>query len=236
MIPEVLTWGDTGFLDELLRGAANTLIIAIVSYALGLALGQLGAIAKLYGGPLARGVAEFYTVVVRSVPELVLIVLLFFAGTRGISAVSSALGFGPVNVNGMVAAILVLSLVQGAYATEVIRGAIQAVPAGQIDAAKAFGMSGWQMMRRIVIPAMLPNAIPGLANLWLALLKETVLISVTGASPELAQAAKNAAGYTKRYFLFYLLAGAIFLCMTLVSNRVFGAVEKRMRRGQQQLA
>jgi polar amino acid transport system permease protein len=235
MIPDILSWGRTGFADELFFGALNTLVIALASYALGLVLGQLGAIAKLYGGTVARAVAEFYTTVVRSIPELVLIVLLFFAGTRGISAVSQAMGFGPVNVNGMVAAIVVLSVVQGAYATEVIRGAIQALPVGQIEAARAFGMSGMQMLRRIIIPAMLPNALPGLANLWLALLKDTVLVSVTGASPELAQAAKNAAGYSKRYFLFYLAAGAIFLCMTLASNRVFSFAERRLRRGQQQL-
>jgi polar amino acid transport system permease protein len=236
MVPEILTWGRTGFADELFFGALNTLTIALASYFFGLALGQIGAIAKLYGGPAAKAAAGFYTTFVRSIPELVLVLLLYFIGTRGISSVSQALGFGPVEVNGLVAAIVVLSVVQGAYATEVIRGAIQAIPVGQIEAAKAYGMSGPQMLRRVIIPAMLPNALPGLANLWLALLKETVLISVTGASPELAQAAKNAAGYSKRYFLFYFAAGAIFLIMTLMSNRLFAFIETRLRRGQQQLA
>jgi polar amino acid transport system permease protein len=236
IFPEVLSFGRTGFADELLRGAMYTLVIAFSAYALGLVLGQLGAIAKLYGGHFARGIAGFYTTVIRAIPELVLILFLFFAGTRGISAISNAMGFGRVDVSGLVAAILVLGFVYGAYSTEVIRGAIQAIPVGQIEAARAFGMSGSQMMRRVVVPAMLPNALPGLANLWLSMLKDTALVVVTGASPELAMSTKLAAGFTKRYFLFYFVALLMYLAMTLISNQVINYIEKRMRRGQQRLA
>jgi polar amino acid transport system permease protein len=229
---EILGWGRTGFLDELFFGALNTLAIGLAAFALGLVLGQLGAIAKLYGNPIARWLAEIYTTVVRAVPELVLIFILFFAGTRGISNISEALGFGPAQINEMMAAILVLGFVQGAYSTEVIRAAIQAIPQGQIEAARAFGMSGTQTMRRVIIPAMLPNALPGLANLWLIVIKDTALISVVGGSPELAQATKRAAGFTKHYFLFYVVAGAIYLVITLGSNRIIAYFEKNMRRGQ----
>ncbi len=236
MIPEVLTFGRAGFADELLFGAITTLYIAAAAFILGLFLGLSGAMAKLYGGPIARAVAGFYTTVIRSVPELVLILFLFFAGTRGISAVGELVGFGPVNVNGSVAAILVLGFVQGAYSTEVLRGAIQAVPTGQIEAAKAYGMSPFQAFNRIIFPAMLPNAIPGLANLWLVVIKDTALIMVTGASAELAQSAKNAAGFTKRYFLFYFVALLMYLAMTLVSNVFIDRLERYVRRGQQKLA
>ena len=229
---EFLSWGRSGFLDELFFGALNTLAIGLAAFALGLALGQLGAIAKLYGNPIARWLAEIYTTVVRAVPELVLIFILFFAGTRGISSISESLGFGPAQINEMMAAILVLGFVQGAYSTEVIRAAIQSIPQGQIEAARAFGMSGAQTMRRVIIPAMLPNALPGLANLWLVVIKDTALISVVGGSPELAQATKRAAGFTKHYFLFYVVAGAIYLAITLGSNRIIAYFEKSMRRGQ----
>jgi polar amino acid transport system permease protein len=233
---ELLSFGRTGFGDELARGALVTLYIAVAAFLLGLALGLIGAMAKLYGGPIARFVAGFYTTVIRSVPELVLILFLFFAGTRGISNLSNWLGYGPVDVNGTLAAILVLGFVQGAYSTEVLRGAIQAIPTGQLEAAKAYGMTTFQTFNRVIFPAMLPNAIPGLANLWLVVIKDTALIVVTGASAELAQATKNAAGYTKRYFLFYLVAGMIYLAMTLASNVLIEKLERYVRRGQPKLA
>ncbi|HLA01689.1 MAG TPA: ABC transporter permease subunit [Aestuariivirga sp.] len=235
MIPDVLEFGRNGFGDELLRGAALTLVIAFSSFLIGLILGQLGAMAKLFGGPVPRFIAIIYTTVIRAVPELVLILLLFFAGTRGISALGVALGYGPIDINGTLAAILVLGFVQGAYSTEVIRGAIQAIPVGQLEAARAYGMSGSLIFRRIIVPAMLPNAIPGLANLWLVVIKDTALITVTGASSELAQVTKNAAGFTKRYFLFYFTSGCIYLTMTLASNYLLGRLERRVRRGQPKL-
>lgn len=236
MIPEILEFGRKGFADELLRGAALTLFIAAAAFSIGLLLGQAGAMAKLYGGPVLRLVANIYTTIIRAVPELVLILLLFFAGTRGISAVGVMVGYGPVDINGTLAAILVLGFVQGAYSTEVIRGAIQAIPAGQLEAARAFGMSWSQMFFRIILPAMLPNAIPGLANLWMVVIKDTALITVTGATAELAMATKVAAGYSKRYFLFYFVSACIYLTITLASNFLLQRLERRMRRGQPKLA
>jgi polar amino acid transport system permease protein len=211
MIPEVLSYGPNGFGDELVLGTLRTLLIAVCAYAIGLLLGLVGATAKLYGGKIARGVAEIYTTVIRGIPELILILFLYFAGTRGISALGQAVGYGPIDINGSLAGILVLGFVQGAYSTEVIRGAIQAVPVGQVEAARAYGMSPFLLFRRVIFPAMLPNAIPGLSNLWLEVIKATTLVVVTGSTPELLQYAKNAAGYTKRYFLFYLAAGIIYL-------------------------
>lgn len=236
MIPEVLTFGRTGFADELLRGTVVTVYIAVLAFMLGLFLGLLGAMAKLYGGPVARLVAGFYTTVIRSIPELVLILFLFFAGTRGISTLGELVGYGPVNVNGTVAAILVLGFVQGAYSTEVLRGAIQAIPTGQLEAAKAFGMSPFQTFNRVIFPAMLPNAIPGLANLWLSVIKDTALIMITGASAELAGTTKIAAGTTKRYFMFYFVALTIYYLLTRISNLFIYRLEAYVRRGQPKLA
>jgi polar amino acid transport system permease protein len=236
MIPEVLTFGRTGFGDELLRGVFVTVYIAALAFTLGLALGLLGAVAKLYGGMISRFIANFYTTVIRSVPELVLILFLFFAGTRGISSLGEFIGYGPVEVNGTVAAILVLGFVQGAYSTEVLRGAIQAIPTGQIEAAKAFGMSPWQILKRVIFPAMLPNAIPGLANLWLSVIKDTALIMVTGASAELGGTTRIAASFTKHYFTFYFVALLIYYLLTKISNVFIDRLEKYVRRGQAKLA
>jgi polar amino acid transport system permease protein len=235
MIPEILTFGEKGFGDELLRGAQFTLFIAACSYLIGLFLGLLGASAKLYGTTASRWIAEVYTTVIRSVPEVVLILLLYFAGTRGINTLLGAIGLDPIEVNGTLAAILVLGIVQGAYHTEVFRGAIQSVAQGQIEAGKAFGMSGGQIFNRITFPAMLPNAIPGLSNLWLEVIKATSLVAVVG-NYELLSTTMSAAAYTKRYMLFLIAAMLIYYVISRVSGYLLGRLERYYRRGQTSLA
>jgi polar amino acid transport system permease protein len=121
--------------------------------------------------------------------------------------------------------------VQGAYATEVLRGAILAVPAGQIEAARAMGMPPAKMARRITLPAMLSNAIPGLANLWLVATKDTALLAVVGFG-ELTQETRQAAGTTKAYFTFFMAAGGLYLMLSLLSGVLFGRLERWARRGQ----
>ena len=136
-------------------------------------------------------------------------------------------------INGFLAAVCVLGFVQGAYSTEVLRAAIQAIPIGQIEAAKAYGMSPFLAFKRVTLPALLPYAIPGLANLWLNATKDTSLIAVVGYT-ELTLATKQAAGNTKMYFLFYMTAAAIYLIITLVSKRGFSWLERRFRLGERQ--
>lgn len=226
---ELLALSPPGWGGALLKGALVTLEIAILSYVVGMALGMLGASAKLSGSRFLFWLAEAYTTLIRAVPELLLIILLFYAGSSGIATLLSSLGFGDVQISGFAAAIGVLGVVQGAYQTEVLRGAIVAIPRGQIEAARAYGMAPFLRLRRIIVPAMLPLALPGLANLWLILLKDTALISVVGFS-ELLYTAKQAAGSSKHYFLFYIAAGAIYLIMTLVSNALFRFLQQRVRR------
>jgi polar amino acid transport system permease protein len=216
----------------LLRGAALTLQIAAGSFLVGLLLGMTSAAAKLWGGTIAQGIAGTYTTVFRAVPELLLIIILYYAGSSGLSAILGMLGFGQVEINGFATAIVVLGIVQGAYAGEVIRGSILAIPAGQLEAARAFAFTPWVFLRRIILPAMLPVALPGLANLWVVLIKETSLISVIGLS-ELLSSAKTAAASTRMYFTFYCVAGLMYLVMTLASNFLFQSIERRFRRTQQ---
>ncbi len=228
---ELLQLSPPGWGATLLRGALVTLEIAVLSYAIGLVLGLAGAAAKLSGNRVLGWIGELYTTLVRAVPELLLIILLFYGGSTLLDRALIALGFeGALEVSGFATAVAVLGVVQGAYQTEVIRGAILAIPIGQIEAAKAFGMSPALRLRRIVVPGLLPTALPGFANLWLILLKDTALISIVGIS-ELLYVGKQAAGSTHEYFLFYVVVGAIYLAMTLVSNRIFELIESRVRRG-----
>ncbi|MBN9029442.1 MAG: ABC transporter permease [Rhizobiales bacterium 63-7] len=218
-------WGGV-----LLKGFVASLELAVGGYCLGLLLGIGGACGKLYGGPILRDLMEVYTTLIRAVPELVLILLLYYAGTDAVNQLLALFGVGPVDINGLVAGIFVIGVVQGAYSTEVLRGAIKAVPPGQIEAARAYGMSPMLVMRRVTLPAMLPYAIPGLSNLWLIATKDTALLAVVGFS-ELTLVTRQAAGSTKAYMMFYMAAGVLYLALTLVSNVAIGIIERRSRRG-----
>ncbi len=219
-----------GWGGALLRGFAQSIQLAAGGYALGLVIGVAGASAKLYGGRVIRDLAEIYTMVIRAVPELVLMLLFYYVGTDLMNRAAQALGYSGFDVNGLLAGILVIGLVQGGYATEVIRGAIKAVPAGQIEAAQAFGMSPLKVMRRVTLPAMTPHALPGMANLWMIATKDTALLAVIGFS-ELTLVTRQAAGATRAYFLFFFAAGALYLLLTLVSNVILRWYERRARRG-----
>ena len=204
--------------------------IALGAFGLGLLIGTAGAYGKLYGGPVVRDLMEVYTTIVRAVPELVLILLLYYAGADLINRVLESFGYARIDISGLVAGIGVLAFVQGAYSTEVLRGAILAVPQGQIEAARAYGMAPFLLLRRVTLPAMLPYAIPGLANLWLIATKDTALLAIVGFN-ELTLETRQAAGATKAYFTFFMAAGVLYLLLTLFSNVIIARVERWARRG-----
>lgn len=231
----LLALSPPGWGGVLLRGFLASVQIAIGGYLLGFLIGIAGASGKLYGGAVTRDILEVYTTLVRAVPELVLILLLYYAGTDVLNSLLALFGAGPVDISGLVAGIFVIGIVQGAYQTEVLRGAFQAVPAGETEAARAYGMSPMMLLRRITLPAMLPHAVPGLSNLWLIATKDTALLAVVGFS-ELTLVTRQAAGATKAYFLFFCAAGALYLLLTLSSNVILRRVERWSRRGMPKLS
>ncbi len=229
-IIELLSPAPVGWGGTLMLGLLHSLEIAVGATCVGLLIGICGAYGKLYGGPVVRDLLAVYTTIVRAVPELVLILLLYYAGTDLINQLLTAIGYQRIDISGLVAGIAVLGFVQGAYSTEVMRGAILAIPQGQIEAARAYGMSPGLLLRRITLPAMLPFAIPGLANLWLIATKDTALLAVVGFF-ELTLATRQAAGVTKAYLIFYLAAGVLYLTVSLFSNLMLGRLEAWSRRG-----
>ncbi|MCX7889048.1 MAG: ABC transporter permease [Rhodobacteraceae bacterium] len=232
---ELLALQPPGWGGNLLRGLANSIQIAVGAYGLGLAIGTAGAYGKIYGGPVLRDLLEVYTTVVRAVPELILILILYFGLTDLVNQILVEMGRDRIQISGVIAGIAVLGVVQGAYSTEVLRGAILAVPHGQIEAARAMGMPAGMLARRITLPLMLGNAIPGLANLWLIATKDTALLAVVGFS-ELTLETRQAAGTTKAYFTFFMAAGAIYLAITLLSQWGFARAERWARRGEPAVA
>ncbi len=226
---DLLALSPPGWGGALLHGLWNSLQIAVGGYGLGLVLGTAGALGKLHGGPIVKDLLAGYTTLVRAVPELVLIVLLYYAGTDAINRSLMALGFAGIDISGFVAGILVIGFVQGAYTTEVLRGAMLAIPRGQIEAARSCGMRPAKLFQRITLPAMVPYAVPGLSNLWLIATKDTALLAVVGFS-ELTLVTRQAAGSTKAYFFFFCVAGVLYLMLTLVSNVLLGLLQRRTRR------
>ena len=226
----LLAYEPPGWGKLLLVGFMRSIQLAAGGYLLGILIGIAGAAGKLYGNKVVRDLFEIYTVVIRAVPELVLMLLFYYVGTDLLSRASTAMGFGSVDIDGLTAGILVIGLVQGGYATEVFRGAILAVPRGQTEAAHAFGMSPAQVLRRVTLPAMTPHALPGMANLWMIATKDTALLAVIGFS-ELTLVTRQAAGATQHYIMFFLVAGVLYLALTLISNVALRRFERYARRG-----
>lgn len=228
---ELLAFDPPGWGGVLLDGLLVSLQVALLGYLIGLLIGLGGATLKRSGGPIARDLMAVYTTLVRAIPELVLILLAYFAMPELINQVLTSFGFGRIEINGFVAGVLVIGFVQGAYATEVLRGAIASVPLGQTEAAQSFGMHPFRVFYRITLPVCLPAALPGLSNLWLIATKDTALLAVVGFT-ELALVARQASGATKHYFLFLLAAGLLYLIVTLVSAQIFRLLENRVSRGE----
>jgi len=230
MIWDYLAFDPPGWGGQLLKGLAVSLQIAAGAYAFGAALGIAGAMGKIYGSAIVKDLLEIYTTIVRAVPELILILIIYYLGTDLLNRLMALGGLAPVDINGVAAGVFVIGLVQGAYATEVLRGAFRAIPYGEIEAARAFGMTPGAMLRRITIPAMLPHAIPGMGNLWLVTTKETALLAVVGFT-ELAMTTQQASATTKAYITFYGAACGLYLGVSLMSTMLLGTLEKRARRG-----
>ena len=219
------------YLPSLLEGLRLTLWLAVLALALAMVFGLAGAAAKSGRSPALRRVATVYTTVIRGVPDLVLMLLVFYGGQTLVNAASARFGCDAcIDIDAFTAGVLTLGFIFGAYLTETFRGAILAIPAGQAEAARAFGMTAWQVMRRIVVPQMVRLALPGFTNNWLVLLKSTALVSVIGLN-DMMNRASQAAGATREPFTFYLAAGALYLAITSVSVVVLRRVERRYALG-----
>lgn len=216
-----------GFGPLLLQGTWMTLQLAFLSLGLSLLLGLIGASAKLSSLRLLRIPATLYTTLIRSVPDLVLILLIFYGGQDLLNRVAPLLGFDDyIDLNPLMAGIGTLGFIFGAYLSETFRGAFMAIPKGQAEAGMAYGMSGLQIFFRVLVPQMIRLAIPGFTNNWLVLTKATALISVVGLQDMMFKA-KQAADATREPFTFFLAVAALYLVITSVSLLALRYLEKR---------
>ncbi|WP_413110621.1 ABC transporter permease [Thaumasiovibrio sp. DFM-14] len=235
-----------GYGRSLLEGAWVTIEVALLSLLIAVCLGMAGALAKLSPYAWARGIATLYTTVIRGIPDLVLMMLIFFGGqvllNNSLYAVNEWINnwfisqnsshewqaYLPdyIDVSPFVAGTLTIGFIFGAYMAETFRGAILAVDKGELEAAKAYGMSGFLSFRRILLPQMARHALPGFGNNWLVLLKTTALVSIIGLDDMVRKGALGA-GATQQPFTFYLTIAFIFLFFTSVSTVLLSWAERR---------
>lgn len=220
-----------GFGDQLLFGTLMTLRLAFAAVAVGLLLGLAGAAAKGSAAKPLRWLAGGYTTIVRGVPELLVVLLVYFGSSTVLSGALRLVGIDIyVELSPFVAGTLALGLTFGAYATEVFRGALATVPKGHVEAAQALGMGRVRIFWRIVLPQVWRVALPGLGNLFLVLMKDTALVSVIGLE-ELMRKSAIAVGASKEPFTFYLAAALIYLGLTVVVSGLLALLEQRAARG-----
>lgn len=224
-------FGPDGWGRDMLMATGVTVAVAFCGFALGAILGCLGAAASFSRFRALRGLAGAYTTVLRGVPDLLVIYLFYFGSSSVISMVATLFGAqGFVGAPAFLTGAAAIGVVSGAYQMQVFRGAVLALPRGEIEAGRAYGMSPFLLFRRIVLPQAARFAIPGGGNVWQLVLKESALISVIGLV-ELMRQAQIGAGSTRQPFSFYLTAGALYLLITFFSGQGFRLAERRAMRG-----
>lgn len=225
----------SGYGPLLLSGTWMTIQLALLSLLLSVIIGLIGASSKLSNIKILRYIATAYTTLIRSVPDLVIMLLLFYSLQLGLNQITEALQMEQIDINPFVAGVITLAFIYGAYFTETFRGAFQSVPRGQIEAAMAYGMTPWQVFHRVLFPQMMRFALPGIGNNWQVLIKATALVSIIGLN-DIVKISQDAGRNTMQLFFFSIVAAAIYLAITTVSNLILMWLERRysagVRKGQ----
>jgi len=226
----LLSFGPDGWGDELLQGTWLTIRLALATVPFGLALGFLVALAKRSPNRYLRAFGNAYTTVFRGLPELLTIFIVYFGGQIALQRIVGLFSGATVEVNGFIAGMVALGVVFSAYASEVFLGAFNNITRGQYEAAYALGLRPATTLRLVIIPQLVRLALPGLANLWLILLKDTSLVSVI-ALDDLLRKTGLAVRVTKEPFLFFGVACLIYLALSMISSIGIVAIERWANRG-----
>ena len=228
---ELLAFGKTGWGDELFIATLMTIAVSITAMLLGFLFALIFTPLKLSKNKLFNVIGNSYTTVVRGVPELLVIYLLFFGGSGAVMFVASIFGYNEyIEINAFITGSFAIGIISGAYSTEVFRGAIQSIDKGQFEAAKVMGLSKFAQFYKIILPQTLRLAIPNLSNVWQITLKDTSLISVTGLV-EIMRQSYIAAGSTRDPLFFYSFAAVLYLVLTFLSMKIINKLEAKYSRG-----
>ena len=228
---ELLSFGDTGWGDELLIATLMTIAVSVTAMLVGFLFALIFTPLKLSKNKFFNFIANSYTTIIRGVPELLVIYLFFFGGTGAVMFVASIFGYNEyIEINAFITGAFAIGIISGAYSTEVFRGAIQSIDKGQFEAVKVLGLSKFQQFFKIILPQTLRLAIPNLSNVWQITLKDTSLISVTGLV-EIMRPSYIAAGSTRDPLFFYSFAAVLYLLLTFLSMKLINRLEVRYSKG-----
>jgi histidine transport system permease protein len=219
-----------GYGPLLLAGTWVTIKLAVLSLSASFVLGLAGAAAKLSPNPVFSRLGTLYTTLIRAVPDLVLMLLLFYGIQILLNDVTDLMNVDQIDIDPFVAGVITLGFIYGAYFAETFRGAFLAVPRGQLEAGLAYGMSSWRVFIRIMFPQMMRFALPGIGNNWQVMVKATALVSIIGLA-DVVKASQDAGRSSLQFFYFTLAAGAVYLGITTLSNLGLLWLEKRYSTG-----
>ena len=228
---ELLSFGKTGWGDEMLIATMMTIAVSITAMFIGFLFALIFTPLKLSKSKFLNLIGNSYTTVIRGVPELLVIYLFFFGGSGAVMYVASIFGYNEyIEINAFITGSFAIGIISGAYSTEVFRGAIQSIDKGQFEASKVLGLKKPVHFFKVIMPQMLRLAIPNLSNVWQITLKDTSLISVTGLV-EIMRQSYIAAGSTRDPLFFYSFAAVLYLLLTYVSMKLINKLEVKYSRG-----
>ena len=224
---ELLSFGDTGWGDELLRATFMTILVALAAFSFGFLISIVIVPLKLSNKKFLNYLGNTYTTIFRGVPELLVIYLLFFGGSSAVMFVAKVFGYKEfIEINAFLTGSVSIGLISGAYTTEVLRGAILSINVGQFEGAKSLGLRKTTYYTFVIAPQVLRLSIPNLSNVWQLTLKDTSLISVTGLV-EIMRQSYIASGVTRNPLLFYCVAAFLYLILTTISLKYFNRLENK---------
>ncbi len=228
---EKLVFGDLGWGDELLFAMLMTIAVSICSMGLGIFIAIFAAWSKLTYNRFLNFIASFYTTVIRGIPELLVIYLIFFGGSAAVMKVAKTFGYnGYIELNAFTISVFAIGIISATYSTEVLRAAYLSISPGQVEAAKSLGLTKFQIFYKVLAPQILKHAIPGLGNVWQVTLKDTSLISVTGLV-EIMRQTRIASNVEHSPLTFLITAAFLYLFLTTFSGKFFNYIEKMSNRG-----
>ena len=228
---ELLAFGNTGWGDDLFYATLMTLAVSITAMLIGFFFALIFTPLKLSKYKTLNLIGNFYTTVIRGVPELLVIYLFFFGGSGAIMFVASIFCYNEyIEINAFITGSFAIGIISGAYSTEVFRGALQSIDKGQFEACKVLGLKKHIQFFKVIMPQMLRLAIPNLSNVWQITLKDTSLISVTGLV-EIMRQSYIAAGSTRDPLFFYSFAAVLYLLLTYLSMKLINKLELKYSRG-----
>jgi polar amino acid transport system permease protein len=210
--------------DFILMGIGITIETTIYAYSLALVIGLVMGLGRVSRNIIFMNIARFYVEVVRGIPILVLI---FYVALVAVVDVASFIGVDQRDISNQTRAIIALAIIYGAYLAEIFRAGIQSIGRGQMEAARSLGMSYGQAMRHVILPQAIRNVLPALGNDFVAMLKDSSLVSVL-AVRDITQVARLHAGSTFRFREAYTILAVLYLSMTLVLSALVQWLERRL--------